>query len=197
MSDILSEQILVLSKSYRILGIIEVREAFKLIYAKKATILDCNHNCLSLEEWESLNEEQGQFVRTVDKRYKIPDIIKLTQFDRSIQKKITVSRDNIFFRDQYTCQYCNTFLTKDQITVDHIIPRSRQKEFKMTPSQINSWTNLISSCQTCNVRKGNRTPEEAGIVLLKKPTEPFLVLKGFEHKKIKLAWKPYLGSLGD
>jgi len=195
LNDILSGQVLVLSKNFRIIGIIDVREAFKLVYAKKAVVLDENYNSFSLEECEASNEEEGQFVKTIDKIYKIPEIIRLTEFDRVIQKKIMVSRENVFFRDQYTCQYCNAFLTKKEITIDHIIPRSRQNEFKMTIDQINSWTNLVSCCQSCNVKKDDKTLEEAGLKLIKKPHAPFLVLKGFEYSKIKPIWKVYLNNL--
>ena len=72
------------------------------------------------------------------------------------------SRKLIHVRDGNKCVYCKS---EENLTVDHIIPSSRGGK--------NIWSNLVTACSRCNIRKGNRTPEEANMLLLKTPTEPF------------------------
>jgi hypothetical protein len=193
LSDSPADQILVLSKNFRVLGITDYENAFKLLYTKKAVVMDSEYNSYTLSQWEEL-QKVGHLVRTIDKQYVMPDVIRLLNFDNIFQQRVSVSRENVFYRDKHRCQYCDKKLSKKEITIDHVVPRSRQQEFKMSHEQINSWTNLVSCCQSCNVLKDDRTPEEAGMRLLHKPFEPYLILKGIDSAEIKNAWKSYLSS---
>jgi hypothetical protein len=98
-----------------------------------------------------------------------------------------LSRKNIMMRDKYTCQYCHKVLNSAELTLDHVIPRSRGGE--------TSWENLVASCNPCNNRKGNRTPEEANLKLLR-PPRPFSVHTSRQLMRLLAKsdeqWKKYL-----
>src|SRR5262249_16772555 len=94
--------------------------------------------------------------------YPFPSIIKLVYFINIPFKKIPITRRNIFKRDAHTCHYCGT--TTGEMTLHHLIPKSRGGE--------DSWQNLITACLRCNNIKGDMTPDEAGMKLLRKPVRP-------------------------
>jgi 5-methylcytosine-specific restriction endonuclease McrA len=94
----------------------------------------------------------------------IPKVLILKYYVKIPNKKSFPSKKNILRRDKYTCQYCSLDLTDKEATVDHIVPRHRGGG--------NSWVNLVACCRDCNLFKGNRTPKEAGMELLRKPKEP-------------------------
>jgi 5-methylcytosine-specific restriction endonuclease McrA len=98
-------------------------------------------------------------------------------------KRIDLSRKNILKRDNHRCQYCGK-KTLD-ITIDHIMPKSR--------GGIDTWDNLVAACVRCNNRKGNRTPDEAGMKLLSKPRRPnhIMFLKQYIGRT-EDSWRPFL-----
>lgn len=111
----------------------------------------------------------------------LPTIIRLVKYISAPYKKIVLSRENVFKRDNHTCAYCGT--VGKRLTVDHIHPKSR--------GGANSWENLITSCFGCNNKKDNRTPSEAGMKLLYKPFKPNYF--SFMCKNImKEDWKQYV-----
>jgi len=91
-------------------------------------------------------------------------VIRLLEYRRIPHQTRALSRKNILMRDRYMCQYCQRVLPSGEMTLDHVIPRSRHGETE--------WENLVACCHGCNNRKGNRTPEEAGMKLLRLP-RPF------------------------
>lgn len=194
--DKLEERVLVLNKTYFPVGFINVRDAMKLVFLEKASIMDINFCSFTLEEWFlQTDQESKNTVCTVNRKYAVPEVIKLTYFDEAIQQVFRFSRQNIFYRDQYTCQYCNKKAPKEKLTLDHIIPKSRSEEFNLPKNQLNSWENVVCCCQACNVLKDNRTPEEANMPLIKKPSRPKKILKGLGNRSTKKIWNQYLGDL--
>jgi 5-methylcytosine-specific restriction endonuclease McrA len=133
-----------------------------------------DYSLYDFEDWCELSRagEQGRFINTVSLRIRIPEVILLKGFNDFIRHEVRFSRRNIFERDKNTCQYCGRRMPKSDVTLDHVVPRSR--------GGIDSWENLVLACMECNVRKGNRTPEEAHMPLFRKPTKP--------------AWLPTLGT---
>lgn len=101
--------------------------------------------------------------------FRIPLIARSLNYFNIYKRKITFSRRNLFIRDNYTCQYCNQVLVMSQLTYDHVIPKSR---YKSNYRKCTNWTNIVTCCFKCNLKKGNRTPEEAGMLLKNKPYEP-------------------------
>lgn len=121
-------------------------------------------------------------IRTVNHSYPFPSVIRLRRYIHFPFKKVEMSRKNIFRRDGHRCQYCDS--PKD-LTLDHVIPKSRGGG--------DSWENLVTACKICNNQKGNRTPEEANMPLLSKPSKPhhIIYLKHFTTN-LDDTWKPFL-----
>jgi 5-methylcytosine-specific restriction endonuclease McrA len=118
---------------------------------------------------------------------RLPSVIRLLEYRRIPHQTRALSRKNILMRDRYTCQYCHKTLPSGELTLDHVIPRSRAGD--------TTWENLVACCHPCNNRKGCRTPDEAGMKLARLP-RPFS-LHTSRHLMRLLAksdsqWKKYL-----
>lgn len=115
---------------------------------------------------EIVEEYDNVEIRSMRESFKLPSILRLIKsFSR--RKYVKFSRSNIFWRDRFRCQYCDAKPATDDLTFDHVIPRSRG-----TPESRKSWENIVTACLRCNQKKADRTPQEAGMRLLKKPTKP-------------------------
>lgn len=136
-------KVLVLNASYEPLNITSWQRAVILVFKGKAERLE--HN--------------GKFVYP---GCPLPTVIRLRYYVRVPYKEIPLTRRNIFYRDAHTCQYCN--YSGEELTLDHVLPRSRGGG--------ESWENLVTACVRCNVSKGNRTPQEAGMLLQGRPHRP-------------------------
>lgn len=144
----LQKPVLVLNASYEPINVCAARRALVLILKGVA----------SPEEFSSL------FVHSARNAVKLPSVIRLLEYRRIPHQTRALSRKNILLRDRYTCQYCLRTLPSGELTLDHVMPRSRAGE--------TTWENLVACCHTCNNRKGSRTPEEAGMKLVRQP-RPF------------------------
>jgi 5-methylcytosine-specific restriction endonuclease McrA len=138
---------LVLNASYEPINVITARRAITLVMSGKAYV----------------EAPSTYFVRTARLAVQIPSVIRLLLYRRMPRHNRAVSRKSIFLRDRYTCQYCHRTLPAKQLTLDHVIPRSR--------CGANSWENMVACCYSCNNRKADRTPQEAGMPLDRKPAQ--------------------------
>ena len=143
----LGRLILVLNASYEPINVITARRALALVLGGKAHV----------------EVPSAHFIRTARLSVQIPSVIRLLVYRRMPRQNRAVSRKSIFLRDRYTCQYCHRTLTAKQLTLDHVIPRSR--------GGANSWENMVACCYVCNNRKADRTPQEAGMPLDRKPAQ--------------------------
>jgi 5-methylcytosine-specific restriction endonuclease McrA len=116
---------------------------------------------LVLKGVAAAEEISNAFVHSPSRRLPVPSVIRLLEYRRIPFQGRALSRKNILLRDRNTCQFCSKVLPAGELTLDHIIPRSRGGE--------SSWENLVACCHTCNNRKGDRLPEEAGMKLLRRP----------------------------
>jgi 5-methylcytosine-specific restriction endonuclease McrA len=115
--------------------------------------------------------------------FKVPAVIVLKNIVRYRFGGIVCNKQNVFWRDHNTCQYCAKSFSSEQLTVDHVIPKSRGGE--------KSWTNLVAACKKCNQKKGCRTPQESGMIPICKPVKPKVsILK--TANQINELWKNYL-----
>jgi 5-methylcytosine-specific restriction endonuclease McrA len=144
----LHKPVLVLNASYEPINICAARRALVLILKGVASA-------------EELAPSQVHSARQV---MRVPSVIRLLEYRRIPHQTRALSRKNILMRDRYTCQYCQRMLPSGEMTLDHVIPRSRHGE--------TAWENLVACCHPCNNRKGNRTPDEAGMKLMRLP-RPF------------------------
>ncbi|MCX7879805.1 MAG: HNH endonuclease [Ignavibacteria bacterium] len=133
---------------------------------------------------ELVATKNGLKIRSVNRNFPIPSIIRILRYIKIPYKRIELSRKNILRRDGNRCQYCGTHSTN--LTVDHVIPKSR--------GGTDSWDNLVAACISCNNKKGNRSPEEAGMKLIAKPRKPnhIVFIINFVGSSIEEDWKPYL-----
>jgi 5-methylcytosine-specific restriction endonuclease McrA len=198
MTDVLDTPVLVLNKYFQPIHIIGARDAIRLVYCDKADVVHGDYDVFTLSEWELYSEDKHDgLIRTPTRKFVAPEVIRLLDYDSHIKYSVSFTRDNLFSRDNFQCQYCGTSLTRKEITIDHVIPVSRQNDFQLTKSQIQSWDNLVAACKPCNNKKGNKTPTEARMSLLSEPSPPrwFSDMRGVSLNSIKPSWRTYLESL--
>jgi len=125
-------------------------------------------------------------VHTPTRTLRLPRVILLTYFDKLPCKELKLTRNNVFERDKNTCQYCAKHLPREQLNLDHVIPRDRGGK--------TTWENIVCSCIKCNTRKANRLPHEANMRLIRKPVRPkwrpvISLVLGTQHREM---WKDFL-----
>lgn len=147
-NDRLQKPVLVLNASYEPINVCAARRALVLV----------------LKGVAATEEHAPGHVHAARATLKLPSVIRLLEYRRIPHQTRALSRKNILMRDRYTCQYCQRSAPTIELTLDHVIPRSRAGE--------TTWENLVACCYSCNNRKGSRTPEEAGMKLSRAP-RPF------------------------
>jgi hypothetical protein len=157
--------ILVLNADYTPLTVMNQTRGFNLVYKGKAEVL--------VKKEPPISAGQIKFDR--------PSVIRLHKYVSFPYKKVTLSRYNVYRRDNFKCLYCGA---KDNLTLDHVIPRSKGGP--------NSWTNLATCCMKCNVSKGDRTLEETGMTLSQKPFTPSYLFFIKKMNKVYEEWMPFL-----
>jgi 5-methylcytosine-specific restriction endonuclease McrA len=194
----LDASVLVLNRSYMAVHVISVRRAFCLLFKELAeviTIDDGRHLSFNFASWREVSEARAlfkepddDFIRTVQFEIQVPRIIRLLTYDRFPRQKVKFNRKNLFARDGNRCQYCGKKFPTTELSLDHLVPRSRGGRA--------TWDNIVCACLRCNVRKGGRTPREAGMRLIREPVEPktspVLSLK-LSHRKYR-SWKAFLDN---
>ncbi len=165
-------QILILNRNWQAVNIVGIKRAFSLLFQDHARVIYSDtgsFEVMSRDEWFDFSitnppASENDFIHTVRFKIRIPRILLLCEFDRLPVKEVKFTRDNVFERDAYTCQYCGGSFRPKELNLDHVIPRDRGGR--------TSWENIATSCIKCNSRKGNRLPHEAGMRLIRKPQRP-------------------------
>jgi len=139
---------LVLSQSYEPVKVISWRRALTLLTLGKVEVL----------------EEYDWSIRTVTVVVKAPAVVRLLRTFRRRRQVVKFSRVNIYARDKYACQYCHEKKPIAELTYDHVVPRRLGGRTE--------WTNIVTACQDCNLRKGARTPAQAHMPLRTAPVRP-------------------------
>ena len=137
-------------------------------------------------------EEYDRHVRSPTVVVKMPAVVRLLQAFRRHRKPVKFSRINIYARDRYRCQYCSRKLPIADLTYDHVVPRARGGK--------TDWENIVTACAPCNLRKADRTPEQAGMRLIVKPIRPSWVpamTLQISRKTVPDAWRDYLYWTGE
>lgn len=166
----LKRPVLILNKHYATIDISDVRNSISLIYKNAADIIDTKNNYISYD-WDSWVEySQDQYPHTdyywiecVSFPIIVPTVIKLHNYGGYVVRRSPPTKRNIFKRDKYQCQYCGDKYPKSQLSLDHVVPKSRGGS--------SNWDNLVCACRPCNAKKRNRTPKEANMELLVSPHE--------------------------
>jgi 5-methylcytosine-specific restriction endonuclease McrA len=181
--NLLEERVLVLNKLWQAINVCSIRRAVCFLYTGHAKVVDSqngNYETYDFSNWVKYSEnilssnnanikqkagENNGAIHTTSYSLKPPHIIILSFYSGYPNLKIKLSRENIYKRDKYTCQYCGKKLDQKQLNIDHIIPRHRGGK--------TAWANVVSCCLKCNLNKGGKTLQEANMKPLKKPRAPF------------------------
>mgnify|MGYP000877067702 CR=1 FL=1 len=169
---ILDEHVLVLNRLWQAVNVCPVRRAVSLLFTGHAQVVLAKgglFRTFGFAEWCAYssangNGERDEVLHALACRLRAPRVILLRFYDRLPRKEVKFTRQNIFARDQHTCQYCGARLDRRELNIDHVIPRHLGGE--------TVWENVVCSCIACNSRKANRTPEEAGLRLQRRPRKP-------------------------
>ena len=169
------ENTLLLSAGFEPIKVISWKKAITLVLLGKVEVL----------------EAYQREIHSPSLTLKLPAVIKLIRYLKPIPKRVKFSRQNLFSRDDYTCQYCHRSYPVNQLTYDHIVPRSK--------GGTTSWTNVVTSCVRCNLRKGNKPLKALNFRLLKNPEEPHWLpqfSKLLYRDSFHPIWQDYLAYAG-
>ena len=165
------EQVLLLNITYEPLRVINWKKAITLLCLGKVEVI----------------EEYGREIHAISFTVRLPSVVRLLHLVRRPNGPVKFSRQNIYARDRYKCQYCGDRFSTEELTYDHILPRSRGGK--------TAWENIVTCCIDCNRKKGGRTPGEACMKLIRKPSRPkwipsIRITVGF--KEVPETWRDYL-----
>ncbi|HVZ94251.1 MAG TPA: HNH endonuclease [Phycisphaerales bacterium] len=194
----LSAKVLVLNRLYMALRVVSAKRAFSLLCRDLAEVIqvsDGQYVSYDFSSWAEISELQRRYepdrhdwVRTVRVEIAVPKVIRLLGYDRLPAQQVKLNRRNLFARDRNQCQYCGYSFPTSELSIDHVMPRAQGGG--------DSWENLVCSCVRCNARKGGRTPEQAGMHLVRKPIRPKrnpLITVRLGQEKYE-SWKTFLDN---
>lgn len=163
---VLERPTLVLNRSWQPVGVATVSRSLVLLWNDNAHVVDpADYRLYTWTDWSKLIPGDNEpFIQAVRMRLRVPEVVALTGYDRVPVNAVTFSRRNIYKRDRYTCQFCGAQPGSEELTIDHVVPRSQ--------GGISTWENCVLACVGCNKRKADRTPEQARMPLRKQPIRP-------------------------
>ncbi len=169
-AKVLQRPALVLNRNWQPVNVATVARALVLLWNESARVVDpTDYRLYTWADWARLRPEEGDAcIQSVRSRLRVPEVIVLAQYNRLPKAAVSFSRHNIFKRDHWTCQYCGNQPGGEELTIDHVLPRSQ--------GGISTWENCVLACVDCNKRKADRTPQQAAMKLRRAPVRP--------------AWKP-------
>lgn len=168
------QRVLVLNSSYEFLGFCSWQNAI----------------CAKVTGKVYIEEEYDDVVRSPSVTMRVPAVIRLRHYVKVAYDRImfvSYTKRNVHLRDNYVCQYCNTKCDKRKLGIDHVIPESK--------GGLTTWENTVSCCHGCNLVKDDRTPEEAGLHLIRIPHKPkcFVEVIRIKVGEVHDKWRRYLG----
>jgi len=165
------EQVLLLNITYEPLKIINWKKAITLLCLGKVEVI----------------EEYSRDIHSVSFTIRLPSVVRLLRMVKRPKSPIKFSRQNIYARDRYNCQYCGSQFNTEELTYDHILPKSRGGKTE--------WENIVTCCVNCNRKKGGRTPKEATMTLVRKPVRPSWIPAlriTIGYRDVPESWRDYL-----
>jgi 5-methylcytosine-specific restriction endonuclease McrA len=160
--------------------------------------LDVDYQPLRIEPWqraiadfflgkiEVVEYSRDRTIPGVSRAYPLPSVVRVLRRFRRAKVRIRFSRLNIYARDRFVCQYDGKRYDTEDLTFDHVLPRSKGGG--------TTWENIVTCCVECNAAKADRTPEQAGMRLIRRPTRPtFLptVAVKMDGRQVPAEWRPY------
>lgn len=189
-ATVLNTKVLVLNRAFLPIHITSVRRAFSLLYQGIAHAVNEEYRTFDFDSWADVSASvHDETIGMVDRVIRVPRVILLLAFDRVPRRQVRFSRFNIYLRDRNMCQYCGRKFARTELNLDHVLPRSQ--------GGLSRWENVVCSCHECNRRKGGRTPEQAGMRLLRDAARPEwtpFMLQTFSLRRYR-EWAPFLSAV--
>jgi 5-methylcytosine-specific restriction endonuclease McrA len=184
----LNQGVLVLNRSWLAIHVCDVRRAVTLLTLGLARVVTEQFETHDFHSWREISQcAKENFLNTPRFKLMIPEIIVLTGYNAVPPRRVKFSRRNIFERDRFMCQYCQRAPARSELSVDHVVPRSR--------GGLTTWHNVVLACTECNARKRDRTPDEAGMNLRRRPKEPpWRPGAGFRITARHRSWQRFVDS---
>jgi 5-methylcytosine-specific restriction endonuclease McrA len=188
MQSVLQRPTLVLNRNWQPVRVATVARALVLLWNEAARVVDpADFQQYTWTDWAKLRPRDGEpFIQAVRFRLRVPEVMSLVRYDRVPVAAVAFTRRNIFKRDRFTCQYCGIQPGTEELTIDHVMPRSQGGG--------STWANCVLACVSCNKRKADRTPIQASMRLRKVPQRPsWKPLYAFEELPIA-SWTKFLSE---
>lgn len=163
--------VLVLNSTYEAIHVCSLRRAIVLVLKGVAVV----------------EEASDRYLRSANAVLAVPSVIRLVRYVYVPRKDVHLTRRNVVLRDKFICQYCGREYKAEELTIDHVIPRSQ--------GGATTWENVVACCRRCNNRKADRSPKEAGMRLIKRPEMPrrLLYLHVVRHLgQDRESWRKYI-----
>ncbi len=187
--------VLVLNKYFYAIQVISWQRAMSLVFLDHARVIDGDYKTYNFDDWRELSthikDNPSGYIHTPTFKIAIPDVIALRYFDGLPKSEVKFTRRNIYEHYGYRCAYCGLKFSTNELNLEHVVPRSRGGK--------TDWTNVVTACIPCNLKKGNRLPNEAHMKLLLHPTKPkwrgsaSVVLRPGIH--FKASWQRFIDSV--
>ena len=194
MTTALQTDVLVLNKNWTALRVISAAEALADLFTGRVEAVDTDYQAYDFASWHDLSvyatefEPSGRdFVKTVTSAVIVPAVVRLLRFDRVHRPVLRLSRQNIYLRDNHTCQYTGQKLPASKLNLDHVIPSSQGGQ--------TTWENLVCCAVDVNSKKGGRTPAQAGLKLIRTPRRPNPAELLFKSRRARHdSWKHFVDA---
>lgn len=190
----LNEYTLVLNRGWTPVAVSRVKDSLVKLFNNAAKIVDPHtYETFTWDEWVGRysfpisedNNDDFNFIYSQKLKIRTPEVIVLNNYSKIPERKLRLTRKNLLLRDKYQCQYTGKKLNADNATIDHIIPQSRGGK--------STWENVVICSEEANSQKADKTPNEAGMKLMKKPNRPIWhPLFAVSNKKNLESWKKFL-----
>jgi 5-methylcytosine-specific restriction endonuclease McrA len=167
------DRTLLLNTTFEPLSVLSWKKAVTLMFLGKVEVL----------------REYEREIKGVSISIRQPAVLRLLRLVRNNHMSVKFSRRNIFLRDDYTCQYCGKRFDPKGLTCDHIVPKSR--------GGVTEWSNIVTSCIHCNLRKSDKLPDEVDMYPRKRPARPnsfYMLMLHIGVKVVPEYWKDYVFS---
>lgn len=181
--------VLILNKHWVPVHIVDYKKVINILYQEQGHALDRDYIAYTFNDWLRFSEHNASDyakLHSPSMTIALPEIVVLTKYDRLPQRDVKYSRENVFMRDKFKCQYCGGKFTYRELTIDHVVPKSLGGR--------SIWSNVVACCKPCNGTKADRRPEECGMKLIHKPVPPrwFNPLMRYGYDHICKSWKRFM-----
>src|SRR5688572_1027461 len=187
-ANVLEHPTLILNRNWQPVNVATVARALVLLWNEAARVVEPEtYQLFTWADWSRIAPRDGDaFIQAVRLRLRVPEVIVLADYDRLPTAAVSFSRRNVFKRDHWTCQYCGVQPGGEELTIDHVVPRSQ--------GGTSTWDNCVLACIECNKRKADRTPRQAGMTLRRTPVRPaWKPLYAGENVRIK-SWAKFISE---